>query len=316
MESTNTIENHLEALSPLFDLSATSGQAYEGEIEGDVQVLVSILETDPPALMVRFPINRSRFPFGLSHVPKSAQPTIASGKLNYEAKEYSCTISAYDLSETTPEEFAAIIRESVELLNGLGLFEPKPCTRCGKAFDSAAEYFGNNRTCPDCARRRREIRQKAEAELNKPKPAMAILIPIVMVLSAAGWLGFWAGFDAIFVAADSDTIAMPTLLIIAILFGVGFLLGNPLGRLIRRTGLLEKFSAERTVFLLVGLSLIAGEIIYVIILLKKAHVLVSFSTIWQVLNSYGLFFAFEKLVVAGAVYFSALSASDRKKLPS
>src|SRR5262249_15462218 len=126
---------------------------------------------------------------------------------------------------------------------------------------------------------------------------------------AAAWAGWWTLLDIVLHKLNVAVIEInkfTLLVILGMLAGVGYALGQPLGNVLRRTGALNR-APWLLSLLFVVVAGIAGEIGYVAVHLLR---LVGFFALraavrllGPIVAGYSAFWVFVKLVLLGAIWF-------------
>ena len=164
------------------------------------------------------------------------------------------------------------------------------CHYCRHEKVALVTYGGGKvaQICPACLDERLK-----KAEGRSPAPGaeavpIFLMSPGASLVGALAWSCFWIGHTLLFEHLSAERIYLPWILMIAIMIGIGLLVGGPVGWMIkqnRKRGGAVSFSAA---IVFGSLAVIVGEIFYLVWLIYHEFHVVSFSAALQVMPQYYL----------------------------
>jgi hypothetical protein len=225
--------------------------------------------------------------------------------------------SLYDLRGKSLEDIKDLFEQFGRALHEQNVSIGPACAVCGGA-DGAELLFSEgkcSRICEPCLTALLEERERIEAERNRPSSLHSYALPWVVALAGVGWMVFWVVIDMILDALKTDTIAMPQLIVIAILAVVGLVLGAPLGHVLRRSGTGRK-SPLIVSIIAISLAALFGETLYVTVflfrLIGEFDLTLGFELLVPFLQSYHPSWITAKIIVAAAIAFGCYHSASRK----
>lgn len=248
-------------LSVASGLGAELGDAdyYRGEIEG-APFLLKLISADHPAYLIKL---RMTQPHNLpSSWPGTLSERYADADVDCEIEGDYIFLWVRDASSLSSEDLIVLVRSCVDHHSTYFPGAAGYCFDCGSSGNASIIQSSSSITsiCEDCLGKRSEVRESEEVRLNESTGSIAILLPAAIALSALGWAAFWALYDAVFTATDSERIWAPQIVIIAVVLGVGFGLGWPVGKLLHRSGLVKGFSPGGLSVAATAVTLLLGEL--------------------------------------------------------
>jgi len=291
-----------------------------GEVES-YPTTMTALGGDPLSLMFAFwTAARDEPPLSLSPRLREFVETDAA-QVSFE--DGFAWLSLYDLSGETGESIQQLLAEFTAALAAAGLPAPMGCAACGNEESAELRVLEGRavRICPGCAGSLYEQRQLREEELNRPAAWHGLALPMACFYVAAGWAGFWLLTDVVlgWLGGVIWINAVTVMLGIAILAGIGFALGIPIGWVVRRSGLAQ-LSPVVVSALVVGLSALLGEILFIAVSVflrfDVFNVNLAARLLLPFVQTYPLGWIVAKLLTAGAIAFGCHSAAIERRTVS
>jgi hypothetical protein len=171
--------------------------------------------------------------------------------------------------------------------------------------------------CPAC------LQERISASANRPADATAGIFPIFLICPAAsvvgafGWTLVWISHDWLFRILNTKYLFIPRMAELAAVFCVAFLVGGPVGWLIkqiRRRGRAISVSAG-VMFAIAAVAL--GEVLYLTWLIYDEFKVVSFSAAVRAMPDYylhndGLYLGIKVLAAFASVALAYIMAKPEK----
>jgi hypothetical protein len=135
------------------------------------------------------------------------------------------------------------------------------CYRCSSSSTGSVVQQGADVTflCAPCQAVPSLKEPEPAIEIHETREVFAFLIPAAMILSASGWACFWLLYHWVF-SGHRNTIAFgPAVLLLVVIFFVGYLLGMPVGKLLLRSGYSTYISSYWMPFMITLFTVVLGE---------------------------------------------------------
>ena len=235
-----------------------------GEIGGS-PVTMTDLGGDPLSLLFGFKIV-SPHPEAIE-LPEDILLLVDEGRAEVSLEDGIAWLTFRDLSGETSETVEHLLRGFGESLAAAGLVFSPGCVSCGCLEDVEVVFSEGraSRLCPACAERIVAAKNQAEHQLNRPTVWHALGLPVAFLAVAAGWLLFWFCVDLMVSSWKQEEIVVNDLVIavlIALLGGVGFGLGLPLGLFLRRSGVTTRAPVVTSIAAVLP-ACMAGELLFI-----------------------------------------------------
>ena len=274
------LESQFLSIASLLSAEAGSANYYSGQVDG-TPFLMKLVSVDPPAYMFKLRMTESHNLH--SDWPNTLSEEYVDANVDCEIEGDYIFLWIRDSSSLSAEKIATLVRSCIDHHSS---FFPEAagycfdCSEFGKAsvIQSSASITS---ICEGCLDKRSEARSLEEVRLNKSSGALTFLVPVAIALSAFGWAIFWWLYDAAFTAAHADRIWAPRILIIAVVLGVGFGLGWPVGKLLHRSGLVKRLSPAGLSIAATILALVIGELLFASYIVLRATGSMDFGLILQ-----------------------------------
>ena len=234
---------------------------FRGQVSG-TPFLMKVTSAEPPAYMIKL---RMVEPHNLeSDWPQSLSEDYANANVGCEIEDDYLFIWICDSSSLDAASISSLVRSCIAHHADFLPEAAGHCFDCGESGNAAVIQSGASISslCAACLDERAEERSSEEARLNKSSSSFAFLIPVAIAVSALGWAIFWWLYDAAFTAADAERIRAPQIVILAVVLGVGFSLGWPVGKLLHKSGLVKRISPVALSIGAAALTLVLGEILF------------------------------------------------------
>jgi hypothetical protein len=231
-----------------------------GEMAG-MPVALTILSVDPLSLMMAYKIT----------MPHPAQVPLAADIARLvEAKKASVALedgfawlSLYHLDGKSTEAVRGLFESFGETLKQQGLASERVCTACGQPEEAGLLFLEGKctRICESCLEQRLEEREQKQAALNRPSRLHSYALPWVIALAGLGWAVFWILVDWLLAFFNTQFVEINVFTITFVVV-VGFLVGAPLGHVLRKSGTV-RWSPLAVTVICIGLAVVIGETLYV-----------------------------------------------------
>jgi len=178
------------------------------------------------------------------------------------------------------------VLKSLETSQFIG--DPDLCHYCQKQrVDTISSAEGKvAQICPACLDERLTKRQKEAASPARDAVPIFLMSPGAAIVGALLWAAFWIGHTILFEHLNSDRIIVPRIVMVGIMVVVGFLVGGPVGWIIRQNRRRGKAASASAAILFGSLAVVAGEICYVAWLVYHEFGLFSLSAALQIMPKF------------------------------
>lgn len=243
-----------------------------GEIVGN-PVSLTILGADPLALLLAF---KTVYPHARGmDLPAEIAVLVESGRAEVSFEAGITWLSLDDLSGESADSTRHLLESFGQALSAAGLSFPPGCVSCGCQDDARLLYAEGrcSRLCPRCAENLLQQSKQAEQRLNKASIWHLLGSPLACLYVSGIWLVAWLSLDALLRHWKTDTLVIPTdelgvLILAAVLGGIGFGAGYPLGVLLRRSGAVH-WAPGCLSLSTVLLACVAGEFLFISLLVCR-----------------------------------------------
>lgn len=302
--------NHLE-FTPVDDSTAM------GEFHG-LPAAISILGLEPPAFAFRIRLN----PAGdvAATEQEEIEPLVSDTEVAMSIENGCAWLSVYDAQMFDFDEARGLLDRLAESLIESGQARPGLCMRCDRVEEAELRYVENRptRICNYCLSRAAEEREQKEAELNPISAKAALSLPVFALVGAWLWAGFWFAVDLAMIYWNINQIelhAISMLLILGLLSGVGWAVGFPTGRVLRKTVFGQRAPRVTGVLLACTVAVVGEILLGAIVIYQEFGVfdlLLSVVFAWLLLFEYTGFWLLCKLTLAIAVGTCCCIGAERK----
>ena len=244
---------------------ATTLNAKEGEddiycgMAENTAFLLKLQTLDPPSLLIKLRMKK----------PLSGQSDWAVlMSRQYEQSLIECEIRDDYVS------VSIFLSDSLEVADVVDLFHsclkrhaklfpsvPEYCYRCSCSASGSVVQHQSDVTflCAPCQETSKIIEPEPDIGIAEPREVFAFLIPAAVILSACGWAGFWLVYHWVF-SGHRNTIAFGTaVLLLVVIFFIGYLLGMPVGKLLLKSGYSTYISSYWMPFMITLFTVVLGE---------------------------------------------------------
>lgn len=295
-------------------LDLVDGETAYGEVDGS-PVTMSLLGSMPLALLWAFRVRD-----GAGSLPPLApelQGALAELRGTFSIEDGYAWLSLHGLGGAGSDAIEGLVRIAARELRQGGLALGPQCARCGAATGAELVHIDGrtSRLCPPCVEEMYAAKQEAERELNRGSVAHGVGLPMILALTAVGWMVFWVTVDLVF-----EWLAMPVIvidqyfamLLVALLGAVGYGLGTFLGTALRRAGV-SRLSPTMVAGGGVLAATLAGELLYVAACVFRQIGVLDLGLAWGALvpfvQSYPGLWIVGKLIVIGLAAVGAMQAA-------
>jgi hypothetical protein len=223
---------------------------------------MKLISADPPAYMIKL---RMTEPHNLhSDWPDTLSAQYVNAIVDCEIEGDYIFLWIRDSSTLCPGDIVALVRSCIDHHSSHFPEAAGYCYDCGESGNASVIQSSASITsiCKDCLEKRSEARTQEEVRLNESSGALTFLIPVAIAVSAFGWAIFWWLYDAAFTSAHAERVWAPRILVLAVVLGVGFGLGWPVGKLLHRSGLVKRLSPAGLSVAATLAALLLGEILF------------------------------------------------------
>jgi hypothetical protein len=231
-----------------------------GELAG-MPAGLSILAVDPLSLMLTGKIatpHPSEVP-----LPADIAKLVEAKKASVALEGGYAWLSLYDLQGKSAAAVRGLFESFAQVLKEQGLALESVCAACGQPEEAGLFFLEGKctRICEACLDQRLQKQQEAEAALNRPSRFHSYALPWVIALTGLGWAVFWVAVDWLLnlLATDRFELNVFTMMIVVV---VGFLVGAPLGHVLRKSGTI-RLSPLAVTIVAIGLAVVIGETLFV-----------------------------------------------------
>lgn len=230
-----------------------------GEMAG-IPVALTILSVDPLSLMMACKI-ATPHPASVP-LPGEIAKLVETKKASAALEDGFAWLSLYDLNGKSTEAVRNLFEAFGQTLKHEGLALDRVCAACGQPEEAGLFFLDGKctRICESCLDQRLEERQQAEAALNRPSRLHSYALPWVIALAGFGWAVFWILVDWLLAFFNLQFVEI-NVFTITIVVVVGFLVGAPLGHVLRKSGTV-RWSPLAVTVICIGLAVVLGEALY------------------------------------------------------
>ena len=140
--------------------------------------------------------------------------------------------------------------------------------------------------CPACLEERLGKRDRETAAPAAEAVPILLMSPAAAFVGALLWAAVWAGHTLLFENAGSGIVFVPRLVMVGVMICVGFLVGGPVGWIIRQNRRRGKAASVSGAILFGSLAVVAGEILYLAWLIHHLFGVYSLSAALHVMPTY------------------------------
>ncbi|MEY2466204.1 MAG: hypothetical protein QOD03_725 [Verrucomicrobiota bacterium] len=197
--------------------------------------------------------------------------------------------------------------------------DPEVCHYCRKETVKSVECIEGKavQICRNC------YAEKVDKKLTATPENSAEVIPIFLTspfaaLAGAGlWAVCWMGYTLLMGRLNSGTIYVPQFLMLVVMFCIAFLVGGPVGWIIKQNRKRGKAVSKFAAILFGSLAVFGGEVIYLAWLIWRSYHVFSLNVALHVLPDYyannDLIFLLTKLGVAVVCVVAAYEIATPKE---
>lgn len=290
-----------------------------GELSG-LPVAFTILGLEPLAGMFQFRVDSDGT--GSDRVAELLA-AIPEEDVSYSLEEKQAWLSFYHLERFQLDELCTLVRNVAHRLREISFAMPPGCLRCGETSDAKLSLVEGQptRVCSKCLTEAVQERTAKEADLNRSRLSATIGLPFTGALVSAAWAIVWTGIDLLLERWNVRVIWLDYFTIVLIIMlagGLGWLIGWPTGRIMRRSAAIQ-VAPYSTIGWFVCITALCGEILYFAAYLARFAGLFDFglaaALFWQFVSMYSGFWILCKLALAAAIYgFCYGSATTRTEV--
>jgi hypothetical protein len=306
----------VETLVELLYLQPGDEDSDYGEVQA-IPVTLTVLGVDPLSLMFAFKIS-SADPESLI-VPEETALLIRTEKATFSCEDGFAWLSFYDLNSHSSVAIQELVERFAEALDKSELSISQGCVSCGFEHDVELLYIEGKctRLCTTCLERRYEEREVEKDELNNPSLLHGFGLPIVFFFTAVGWGVFWFLSTILIRRLRIIEISYITTMLVGVIScGVGFCLGRPIGKFLRKSGFARKSPKIVSVCVVISACII-GEVFYIVLdVFKQVGVFdirFAFQILVPVLQTYDPIWIVTKLLVVAAISVGCAVAAVPKQ---
>lgn len=278
--TTEELESQFLSVASLLSAEAGSANYYCGQVDG-TPFLMKLVSVDPPAYMFKL---RMTEPHNLhSDWPSTLSEEYVDANVDCEIEGDYIFLWIRDSIALNAEKVAALVRSCIDHHSSYFPEAAGYCFDCGELGNASVIQSSASITsiCESCLDKRSEARRLENDRLNESSGSLTFLVPVAVTVSAFGWAIFWWLYDAAFIAVHAERIWAPRILILAVVLGVGFGLGWPVGKLLHRSGLVKRLSPAGLSIAATILAVAIGELLFASYIVLRATGSIDFSLILQ-----------------------------------
>lgn len=273
---------------------------------GDTLVTMTVLSVEPLSLLFAFTVNQESSdsvirPESVAELsPEACRISVENGR---------CWLSLYEVTTLSDEQIAGLVSDVHDGLREAKLTVGPGCLHCGR-LDSVQVLRiegSTTRICQSCLDQAFTEKSEREAQQNKTSVSALLGMPAAILICAGCWALFWFAVDFVLDWSGIQMIELNQftyMLLIALFAGTGAAVGMPLGKSLRKSGVTKIAPIPLTSVIVVG-ALVAGEIVYVALLIFQKFGIVDFTVaaqlLWPVVSGYTPFWMASKTLCAAAV---------------
>lgn len=304
-------------ISKLGLIPVENGETAFGSLE-DTPVTMTVLSVEPLSLLFALNVNQDstdaeiKPEFAASLPAEMCRITVENGR---------CWLSLYEVTNLSDEQIAEDVRQVHECLIDANLTVGPGCLRCGSVDDARVMFIEGRTTriCTACLDRAIAEKQEREAQLNKMSVSAVLGLPAAILICAACWAWFWYATDLVLDWLRIEVIEinhLTSIMMMGLFVGIGVAIGIPLGKTLRKAGVVRFAPIPLTCAIVVS-SLIIGEIDYIAILIFQRLGIIDFAAaaqlLWPVVANYTGFWIVCKILCAGAIAGFCISEVNTRK---
>lgn len=301
-------------------LHVADGQTAYGEVDGS-PVTLTLLGSAPLALLWAF---RIRTDTG-SLLPLAPEPqgALAALRGTFSIEGEHAWLSLHGLGGVGSDVIEGLVRVAARELRDGGLALGRQCAQCGVEAEGELVHIGGrtSRLCPSCVESLVAAKEEAEQKLNRGSVGHGLGLPMIVTLTAVGWMAFWVTVDLMLEKRGNQVLVINqygAMALAGILGAVGYGLGTFLGNALWRAGL-SRLSPTVVAGGGVLVAILAGELLYVAACVFRQIGVLDLGLAWGALvpfvQSYPTLWIVGKLIVIGLAAVGAMRAAAPRSVP-
>lgn len=264
---THPADGFLTALLQELEFQLIDAEHACGEI-AELPTTLTLVSTDPLVLALDFRVDL--------HAERLEEfrpllQGLSNPSMRVSVHQDEVQLALLQLADQPANAIRELVTEFAESLIAAGLGHPAGCFYCGTTEGTAIVHHQGrtSRACPACFARALEQHAAEIEEWNRPRRRAWLSVPALCLFVAIGWTGAWMLAEGLLDWFRVEVIEINQatgMVIFMLMLGGGAVLGMPLGRALKRTGLVRR--APRWLGGLFVITAVAlGELLYVMVLL-------------------------------------------------
>lgn len=243
---------------------------------------------------------------------------LSDGSMRVSVQQDEVQLALLQLSGQSVDAIRELVTKFAESLIAAGLGHPAGCFYCGTTEDTGIVHHRGrtSRACAACFARRLEQHAAEIEEFSRPRRYAWMSVPALCLFAAIGWAGAWTLADWLldwFRVQVIEINRITATVIFVGMLGLGAVLGTPLGKALKKTGLVH-WAPRWLAGLFVTVSIAVGELLYVMILLFRfagvIDLTIAAQLLPQIIGNYSAFWITMKLGLALSVGFFTVVAIE------
>lgn len=255
------IEQQFHAIAAALGAERGDDEYYRGIIER-APFLFKMMSAEPPGYMLKFRMIERCKQESDWHARLGAEYAGAGIRCELDGEYLYLWID--DATSLTADSIAALARTYVRDHAAHFPTAEAYCYHC-KEVGSAALVQSSSMivtACDGCLALKLRAKLAESQHVNPSHVTRVVLLPLAMLVSAAGWAVFWHAYNAAFELANSEFLYVPGFLVVVTILIVGGGLGWPIGWLLHQSGLVKWLSPVVLATAATIVVVVGGELLY------------------------------------------------------
>lgn len=290
-----------------------------GQVHG-IPTALTLLGSDPLAVMFAFRINSDGHE---TSAVKKLLEGIPEEQAKFSFENGVAWLSFYDLEGADPATIRLFLEQTADAIESTDLRLPTGCLKCGST-ESVELLFTSDRPariCATCLQEAAELQRDQHAQFNRASLSTTLTLPGACLIVAIGWAFFWTVLDFVLEYLQLQVIVvnrLTVLLGLCLFIPVGYVLGVTIGKTLRQSLIVQKAPVVMSI-LFVSLSTLAGEVVYLAILLLRLIGVFDLKLAFQALGllfvNYSSFWIICKAALLITICVSSSESAKARKAP-
>lgn len=279
----------------------SAGDEFYGERQGQPLIL-TYLNSSLLGLMFQIPLN-TKDQKNLQ-VPKSLSER---EEIKISCENGYSWLSIYNILDYSVEEVINLLDMFLQALVDNHISLDEKCSVC-RGNDDANVYYTEGkitRICDKCAELVKQRLIEKEKKLGRRKYIYGVLVPVAVLVLAAGWTLLWLAYDWSFSLSDTDSLDIEEVSMMITSAIAGIILGLPAAFLLKKLYIRNNKLLSVISFVVVATGCLVGEVLYLTVYIFKYYRVIAFRAAVESVKLYWHESAEGMIIMKVVIVFSA-----------